>query len=325
MSTRRAANIDTVRKMAKTYCSWNRWGPDDQLGTLNFVTPETVRKARECVRKGRVFSLSIPFDDTGPQTGGLFRFNPMHFMLRDGANAVVGNTIRDFFGGINKHTVGTDDVIMMPTHAATHWDALAHITFEGKIWNGYSATDVGDRGALRNDISKVRDRFVGRGVLLDMPRFVRVDWLEPGTPISGEELDACAAREGVALRSGDFVLIRTGQLAQVRKQGAWGSYAGGPAPGLGLDAVPWMYQREMAAVATDTWGVEVIPNETADVFQPLHILMIPIMGLTMGEMFDMEDLGADCAADGVYEFLFCAPPLRITGGVGSPVNPIVVK
>jgi kynurenine formamidase len=238
---------------------------------------------------------------------------------------VVGNTVRDFYGGVNKHTVGTDDVIMMPTHGATHWDALAHITFEGRIWNGYSATEVGNRGALKNDISKVRDRFVGRGVLLDMPRFLGVDWLEPGTPISGEELDACAVREGVELRRGDFVLIRTGQLAQVRAQGTWGSYAGGPAPGLGLDAVPWMYKREMAAVATDTWGVEVIPNETADVFQPLHILMIPIMGLTMGEMFNIEDLATDCAADGIYEFFFCAPPLPITGGVGSPVNPIVVK
>jgi len=114
-------------------------------------------------------------------------------------------------------------------------------------------------------------------------------------------------------------------MAQVRSEGAWGSYAGGPAPGLGLDAAPWIFDHELAAVAGDTWGLEVLPNETPDVFQPMHIILIVHMGLLMGEIFDLEALAEDCASDGRYEFLLSAVPLRVTGGVGSPVNPLAIK
>ena len=124
---------------------------------------------------------------------------------------------------------------------------------------------------------------------------------------------------------GDIVLIRTGQMAHCRDAGTWGDYAGGPAPGLALDTATWIFDREVAAVACDTWGLEVQPNETPDVFQPLHIILIVHMGLLVGEIFDLEALADDCAADGRYEFLFTAPPLPITGGVGSPVNPLAVK
>ena len=94
---------------------------------------------------------------------------------------------------------------------------------------------------------------------------------------------------------------------------------------LGLGTVPWVYHHKVAAVATDTWGAEVIPNETEDASQPLHILLIVSMGLFVGEIFDLDELARACAEDGVYEFFFAAPPLPITGGVGSPVNPIAVK
>jgi kynurenine formamidase len=121
------------------------------------------------------------------------------------------------------------------------------------------------------------------------------------------------------------VLIRTGQIAQCRDAGGWGSYAGGAAPGIALDTAPWIHDRELAGVASDTWGLEVLPNETEDVFQPLHIVLIVGMGLLMGEIFDLEALAEDCAADGRYEFLLSAAPLPITGGVGSPVNPVAIK
>ena len=325
MATHTSPDIRTVREMAEQYSNWKRWGEQDELGTLNFVTPRQVAEAARLVKTGRAYSLSIAFDERGPQTGGLMRFNPMHFMLRDGANAVTGTTVRDFFGGVNRHTVGTDDVIFMPTHSATHWDALAHITFEGKIYNGFDATEVSSRGARKGSIDGARDRIVGRGVLLDVARAQDKRWLEPGEAISGDALRACADRQGVAIRTGDFLLIRTGQMAQVQHQGSWGSYAGGDAPGLGLASVPWLHASQVAGMATDTWGAEVRPNETTDVFQPLHILLIACMGLTVGEMFYLEELAVDCARDHVYEFFFAAPPLRITGGVGSPINPIAIK
>lgn len=325
MAIHTSPDIRTVREMAEKYSNWKRWGEQDELGTLNFITPQRVAEAARLAKRGRTFSLSIAFDEQGPQKGGFLRFNPMHFMIRDGANAVAGTTVRDFFGGVNPYTVGTDDVILLPTHSATHWDALAHITFEGKIYNGYDATEVSSRGARKASIDRARDKILGRGVLLDVARARGKRWLEPGEAVSGEDLQTCANKERVAILPGDFLLVRTGQMAQVRDQRSWGDYAGGHAPGLGLASVPWLHAKQVAGVATDTWGAEVLPNETPDVFQPLHILLIAFMGLTVGEIFYLEDLAEDCVKDCVYEFFFVAPPLRITGGVGSPTNPLAIK
>ena len=317
--------IETVRQLAERCSNWSRWGPEDQLGTLNHIRASDVVAAAGLVRTGRVFSLSIPVDEHGPQNGGFGRFNPIHLMLRDGNAAVTGTVVRDFYGGQDRYVRGTDDLLILPLQSGTQWDSLAHIVFEDRIYNGYDATTVGSRGATRNDIANARDRVVGRGVLLDVARSRGRPWLEPGEPIHAEDLEACARAQGVAVGRGDIVLIRTGQMAQCRAAGGWGTYAGGPAPGLALDTAPWIFDHELAAVACDTWALEVLPNETADVFQPLHIIMIVHMGLLIGEIFDLEALAEDCAGDGRYEFLLTAAPLPITGGVGSPVNPMVVK
>jgi kynurenine formamidase len=317
--------VETVRQLAERYSNWGRWGPEDQLGTLNHILETDIVAASGLVRTGRVFSLAIPLDENGPQSGGFGRFNPIHLMIRDGNAAVTGTTVRDFYGGRDRWIRGTDDLLILPLQSGTQWDSLAHIVFDGQIYNGYDATTVGSKGALRNDIANARDRVVGRGVLLDVARSRGRPWLEPGEQIHAEDLEACARAQGVTVGRGDLVLIRTGQIAQCRDAGAWGDYAGGPAPGLALDTAAWIFDRELAAVATDTWGMEVLPNQTTDVFQPLHIILIVHMGLLVGEIFDLEALAEDCAADGRYEFLFTAPPLPITGGVGSPVNPLAVK
>ena len=318
-------DIETVRQLAARCSNWGRWGPDDQLGTLNHLRPEDVVAAAGLVRTGRTFSLAIPVDDRGPQTGGFGRFNPIHLMIRDGNGAVTGTTVRDFYGGNDRHIRGTDDLLILPLQSGTQWDALAHIIFEGRIYNGYDATSVGSRGAIVDDISIARDRIVGRGVLLDVPRSQGRDWLEPGEPIHAADLEAALAAQGVEAGRGDILLIRTGDIGHRRATGSWGDYAGGSAPGLALDTAPWLFDREVAAIATDTWGMEVLPNETPDVFQPLHIVLLVHTGLMVGEIFDLEALAEDCAADGIYEFLFSAPPLPITGGVGSPVNPLAIK
>lgn len=320
-----APGIGQVRALAERCSNWGRWGPADELGTLNHIRPEDVVAASKLVRTGKAFSLSIPLDDQGPQTGGFGRFNPIHLMIRDGNAAVTGTVVRDFYGGRDRWIRGTDDILIMPLQAGTQWDALGHIVFEKRIYNGYDATDVSSRGAIRNDIAKARDRVVGRGILLDLPRTANREWLDPGEPIHAADLEACADAQGVTIGRGDILLIRTGQIAQCRAAGSWGTYAGGAAPGLALDAAPWLFEREVAAVAGDTWGLEVQPNETPDVFQPLHIILIVKMGLLMGEIFDLEALAEDCAGDGRYDFLFSAAPLVITGAVGSPVNPLAIK
>jgi kynurenine formamidase len=317
--------IDTVRQLAERCSNWGRWGPEDQLGTLNHILPADTAAAARLATSGRVFSLSIPLDENGPQTGGFGRFNPIHLMIRDGNGAVTGTTVRDFYGGRDRWIRGTDDLLILPLQSGTQWDGLGHIVFENRIYNGYDATVVGSKGATRNDITNARDRVVGRGVLLDIARHRGVPWLEPGDQIHGQDLEDCAASQGVAVGRGDLVLIRTGQMAQCRDAGSWGTYAGGSAPGLSLDAAPWIFDRELAAIATDTWGMEVLPNQTPDVFQPLHIILLVHTGLLIGEIFDLEALADDCAADGRYEFLLAAAPLPITGAVGSPVNPLAIK
>jgi kynurenine formamidase len=110
-----------------------------------------------------------------------------------------------------------------------------------------------------------------------------------------------------------------------RERGGWGDYAGGNAPGLSFHAADWMHRHEIAAIATDTWGMEVRPNEIPDSFQPLHQVCIPNIGLTIGEIFHLDELAEDCGRDRVYEFFFVAPPLPITGAVGSPINPLAIK
>jgi kynurenine formamidase len=311
--------IETVRELARRFRNWGRWGKDDELGTLNFITPEKIVAAARTVKRGKVFSLAIPFDSKGPQTGFGGRINPLHFMLQDGGDVASG--AQDFVPGLR----WCDDVVTMPLQCATQWDALAHIYFDGRMYNDRGPELVHSGGAQANSIDKAKDRIVSRGVLLDIARLRGADWLQPGQAIYPKDLDEAAARAGLTIESGDIALIRTGQIAQVRTERTWGSYAGGPAPGLSLTTAEWLAAHEIAGYATDTWGTEVIPNETPDVFQPLHCVAIVNMGMLVGEIFDLEALAADCAADGVYEFLFVAPPLTITGAVGSPINPQAIK
>jgi kynurenine formamidase len=269
-----------------------------------------------------VISLGLPFDEAGPQTGGFGRFNPIHLMTRDGNDALANTMPRDFYGGKDRYIRSADDIIIMPLQCGTQWDALGHIIFEGKIYNGFDASMVSSVGALRCDVTQAADRMAGRGVLLDVARWMGVDSLTPGFVIGGDQLEQCAADQGVDVGPGDIVLIRTGQVGEVRRRGAWQDYAGGSAAGLGLSAAPWIHARDVAAIATDTWGMEVLPNETTNVFQPLHIILIVHMGLWVGEIFDLEQLAGRCAEIGRWEFLFSAPPLPFTRAVGSPVNPL---
>jgi kynurenine formamidase len=312
-------DINSVRALAKKYRNWGKWGTADELGTLNYITPAKIVAAAALVRQGKVFSLAIPFDGSGPQTGYAGRTNPLHFMLQDGGDIAAG--AQDFIPGLRY----CDDAVTMPLQCATQWDALSHIYFDGKMYNDRGPELVTSGGARANSIDKLKDKIVSRGVLLDIPRHRGKDWLDPGEAIYPADLDGAAQRHHVAVGRGDIVLIRTGQLAQVRANRSWGTYCGGTAPGLSVTVAEWLAANEIAGYATDTWGTEVIPNETPDVFQPLHCVAIVNMGMLVGEIFNLEELAADCAQDGVYEFLFVAPPLPITGAVGSPINPQAIK
>ena len=144
--------------------------------------------------------------------------------------------------------------------------------------------------------------------------------------ITVADLDKTAKMQNVTVKRGDFVVVRTGQMEAKLEAGSWDGYPGGDAPGFGFETLEWIKRTELAALASDTWGCEVRPNETEPgINQPWHWITIPIMGMTMGEIFYVKDLAEDCAADGVYEFMFVAPALPITGAVGSPTNPLAIK
>ncbi len=310
---------DTVRETGKRLRNWGKWGPDDERGTLNYITPDAILRAAALVKRGAVFSLAIPFNAKGPQTNQPRRFNPIHRMMITGPDCTTGAI--PFPGGVGF----SDDMVIMPLQCATQWDALSHCFEDGVMWNGYSANEVSSRGAKRNGIDKVARGIVARGVLLDVARTKGVRWLEPGYGITAEDLDAAVAAHGVHVREGDVLLVRTGHMTLCADRGDWGTYAGGDAPGLSFHTADWVQQHRIAEVATDTWGMEVRPNEFPNTYQPLHQVFIPNMGLTIGEIFNLDELADDCAADGVHEFFFVAAPLPITGAVGSPINPIAIK
>lgn len=312
-------DINTVLEKSAQYRNWGKWGPDDELGSMNFVTQEMVVGASNLVRKGKVFSLALPLDSEGPMNGSYGRINPVHVMLQDGGDIASG--AQDHLATLRY----TDDAAYLVLQSSTQWDALAHIYHDGQMYNGYGTDQVNSGGALKNSITNIKDRAVGRGVLLDIARYKGKDALATSEPIEAADLEGCATQQGVTVGEGDFVLVRTGQLEERRQTGEWGDFAGGPAPGLAISACDFFCPRRVATVSTDTWGTEVLPNETEDVFQPLHIIMLVNAGIYLGEMWDMEELAKDCADDGVYEFMLVAPPLTVTGSVGSPVNPQAIK
>jgi len=312
-------DISIVVEKSQQYRNWGQWGDDDELGSMNYVSAEKVAAASRLVKRGKVFSLALPLDSEGPMTGALGRINPVHLMLQDGGDIASG--AQDHLPTLRY----TDDAVYLVLQCSTQWDALSHIYHDGKMYNGYGTEQVHSGGALKNSITNIKDKAVGRGVLLDIARYKGKEWLETSEPISKDDLQSCADAQGVNVGEGDFVLVRTGQLLERRRAGSWGDFAGGPAPGLAISAADFFCPRHVATVSTDTWGTEVLPNETPDVWQPLHIIMLVNAGIHLGEMWDMEELAADCAEDGVYEFMLVAPPLTVTGSVGSPVNPQAIK
>src|SRR5260370_32579369 len=216
--------LKDINAAAERLKNWGRWGADDEIGTLNNISPQDIVNAARLIRKGKVFSLALNFDSSGPQNGQCGgRFNPIHTMLATGTDAVSGR----------QESIGlryADDMVTMPLQCGTQWDALGHIFFGEKMWNGYDARLVDSSGAHKNGIEKTKDKMVGRGVLLDIARFKSLPFLEDGYGIGTDELEKCAAAQGVEIRKGDFVIVRTGHMESCLKEGKLEGYAGGTPP-----------------------------------------------------------------------------------------------
>jgi kynurenine formamidase len=304
---------DHLTQLAARVSNTGRWGADDERGTLNLIDRAAVLRGVAAARQGRPFSLAIPFDENGPQTGAVpGRENPRRTMLA--VNTPYTGDPTDF--------CANDDAVAMGVQAATHWDALAHVSYEGRLYNGIDAAVVDEHGAGRLGIQTFGP-VVTRGVLADVARAHGVDHFDDGHAITGDDLDAAVALGGVTVEPGDALLVRTGQMHFLR-QGDRARFSN-PSPGLSTHSVEWLRDHDVTAVATDTLVFEVWPPEDPAVLLPVHLLHLVDMGLPQGQLWALDDLAADCDADGQYDFLLCATPLPLTRSVGGPVAPTAVK
>lgn len=302
-----------LKALAVEVSNWGRWGADDQRGTLNLITPAAVLRGAAAVRSGKTFSLAIPFDEHGPQTGAIAgRENPRREMV----------AVNQRYTGDPADFTTSDDKLVMGVQAATHWDGLSHAGYEGGLYNDVDEGVVTEAGAARLGIEHM-GAVVSRGILLDVARALGVDHFDDGHPITGDDLDRAVDEAGLDVEEGDIVCVRTGQMHWLRAGD--GARFAQPSPGLSTRSVRWLHEHGVAAVATDTLVLECWPCEDPQMLLPVHLLHLRDMGLVQGQLWALDDLAADCAADDQHDFLLAATPLPLTGAVGGPVAPTAVK
>jgi len=289
--------------------NWGRWGDDDERGALNLLDPETVLAATRLCKTGKTYSLALPIRREGMPLVP-YRTPPQRFTLTnhtdDAAFAEYGNP-----------DVGAnEDVLILASHNETHMDALCHVHHRGQLYNGFPAEGVRSlSGAERCSIDKVGS-IVGRAVLLDMVRHLGEDALREPRALSSGDLLSCAEAEGVDIRPGDILLVRTGWLSRYLADPDDVSMAA--QTGLGMDAVDLIREREVVAVGADNSAVEVMPFD--GLFLGVHIELLVKLGVYLLEHLVLDELAADRA----YETLLVVAPLTVQGAAGSPVNPIAI-
>jgi kynurenine formamidase len=295
--------------------NWGRWGDDDERGALNLLTDDVVRAAAASITRGRVYSLGIPIQGQGvplmPHRGV-----PMRLTLKDGTDDGI-YAARGCHVGTGAH----EDVLVMASHTTSHMDALVHVYGEYQHYNGVGYdTMQALGGARRLGIEKVGG-FAARAVLLDMVRHFGADeHLEPGRPISGADLAAAAAGQGVEVRAGDVVLVRTGYLQLWLRCHAEGTEPPYTMPGIDADGGRWLAEHDVVAVGADNAAVEVLPFDGGD-YIGVHKILLVDSGIYLLEFLDL----AVAAADEAWEGLLTVAPLKVTGATGSPVNPIYIS
>ena len=284
--------------------NWGRWGKDDELGTLNLVTPEKSKAATMLVREGVSVSMALDLNTVRDELNA----NPFRHTV----------SIGEFSG----HAVAGDDYgVQYHGFAHSHIDGLPHFAHKGKLYNGYGFDTIKPTGATKLGIHVAKNGIVARGVLVDMPWFKGVDFLEPGTAITVADLEAWEEKTGVAVGSGDVLLVRTGRWERVRQKGQWNFLAA--AAGLHASVALWLKERDVALIGCD--GVsDVMPSGVEGLANPLHELVLVGLGLRILDNLDLDAAAAAAASRERWTFMFVGAPLRVVGGTGSPLNPLAV-
>ena len=279
------------------------WGPADEIGARNLVGCAATLRGAACIRTGQVIPLAVEIRGGTRGPAAAIRAPVQHFMVRDGGDYAGGLTEQNGFGF-------TDDVIMMPTHGTTHIDALSHVLCGGRIYNGFPASTITSRGASRCGIEKL-EPIVTRGIFLDL-----ASGREQGEAIGLDRLRAAMDQAEVEPEPGDALLIRSGWMQAWRT----GQAEADRCTGLHHDCAPWIVEQGFVMVAADNVAVEVLPSHDPASAVPLHLALTLEHGIYLAELLDLEAL----AAAGRPTFQLIVAPLRIKGGVGSPITPVAI-
>ncbi len=280
--------------------NWGRWGADDELGTANLITEEKRRQALALATRGRTVSLS---------------HNPMPGVHPDNPDSAFNHTMSE--------TLRSDTIeFSYHGYGVSHIDALCHFLHKGMMYNGLPAdTSSAEEGCVKLGIDNLKDGIVTRGVLLDIPRLKGVDYLEPGTPVYTEDIEAWLEQAGVTMQPGDAVFLRTGRWARRADVGPW--QLSGNSAGIHASVIRWIRGEDVALFGSDA-ATDVQPSGVDGVGLPLHVLLIAGLGTNIFDNMDLEALAEAAAEEGRWEFLIAAGPIPVTGGTGSPLNVIAV-
>ena len=312
-SNRSKISLVEFDKLFELLKNWGRWGSDDERGTLNYITPEKVKAAVALVRSGRSVSMEIPLNTlAGPD-------NPvpvLHYM----------STTHDVDVGSGELLRFATDFLGIQFHGDchTHIDALCHIAYRGQLYNGHPADMVTSRGSLGLDITTLGDGIVSKGVLIDVPRYRGVKWIEPGEAITREEIEAIEESEGVRLSEGDIMVFQTGHHRRRLELGAWDpGYTGEGRAGLDPYSLTLLHERKVAVFLPDGDG-ETVPGPMEEIEYPIHPLQVTAMGMTVADSLQFEDLAKACEEEKRWEFMVVIAPLQLPKATGSPFNPIAI-
>ncbi len=310
----RPTEADVVR-MIETLSNWGRWGADDELGTVNFITPAKRRQAARLVEDGVSVTCSRPISTeiTADTT-----FQPLRFMVDSGEGRDTAPPERIL------ERRGASEFIGMVFHGytITHVDTPAHYFWQGRLYNGRSCNLVTSReGAQVESVDLLRDGVVSRGVLLDVAA-VRGRWLGAGEGVMPEDLEAAEKAQGVQVEEGDILLVRTGYYARRLAEGPRNPIRDG-SPAVHVAAAPWLRERGVAMLGSDTHN-DIAPLPYPRLGNALHIVALVAMGLWLIDNANLEDLAGACAARRRWAFMLTLAPLRLPAATGSPVNPIAL-
>jgi len=296
---RNAAEFD---ELFQRISNWGRWGSDDQLGAANLVTAAKRKQAFALVRAAVSVSLAhTPLPERAADNPSPFEHS-MNAAAPRPLWAGLGDTYRVSYHG----------------YAHRHIDAPCHILYKDRTYNGYARAEVQtEKGCTKLSIDNLKDGVLTRGILLDIPRLKNLPYLEPGTPVYVEDLEAWERKAGVKVAAGDAIFLRTGRWARRDKVGPWNVAAN--AAGLHASVAPWIKDRGVAFIGSDA-ALDVVPSRVEEVTLPVHILMITALGINLLDNQDLESLARTAATLNRWEFLLTVAPVPVTGGTGFPVN-----